>query len=148
VAAWLLGAALAALVAVIGCGEDDEGVPAACPADRQTVLSSLSRAPGQVRVDGVRLSDCLSKGSDAEDVQRVGAAYVGAAGVLAPRARRRPEGEAALRLGYLVGATRRGASGTQGIHSELVRRLEQEIAIVAKRSGAFRRGEQAGRMLG
>jgi hypothetical protein len=148
VGARLRAAALAVLAAAGACGDDDERVPAACPADRQAVLSGLRSAPGAVRVDGVRLSECLAKGSDAEDVQRVGAAYVGAAGVLAPRARRRPEGEAALRLGYLVGATRRGASGTQGIHSELVRRMEQEITVVNARSHAFGRGERAGRTLG
>ena len=41
--------------------------------------------------------------------------------------RRRVAGsdEAALELGYLVGAARRGAAHTNGIHAELVRRIEQ-----------------------
>ena len=99
-------------------------------------------------MDGVALSECLARGSDAPEVQRVGAAYVDAAGVLAPRARRRPEGKAALRLGYLVGATRRGSSGTQGIPSELKRRLDQEARPFEGRSSAFDRGERAGRTLG
>ena len=39
------------------------------------------------------------------------------------RARRRPDGPEATRLGYLVGAMRRGASATQGIHDEMIRRV-------------------------
>ena len=99
-------------------------------------------------MNGLRLSECLTKGSDADDVQRVGTAYVGAAAVLAPRARRRPEGEEALRLGHLLGAARRGGSATVGIHNELLRRLEQETLVLDGRSAAFRRGERAGRRLG
>jgi hypothetical protein len=148
VGARLRVAAVATLTALVGCGEDDEKASPACPSDREAVLTSLARAPAPVRVNGVPLSKCLTKGSNAEEVQRVGAAYVEAAGFLEPRARRNPEGKAALRLGYLVGAARRGSSTTQGIHSELVRRLNQEAALLERRSGAFRRGERAGRRLG
>ena len=38
-------------------------------------------------------------------------------------ARAKPGGAANLQLGYLLGAARRGADGTEGIHAELIRRL-------------------------
>jgi hypothetical protein len=61
----------------------------------------------------------------------------------------RPEpAPAALRLGYLVGAARRGASETQGVHDELIRRIEQELAGVDRRSPAYQRGYDAGRARG
>jgi hypothetical protein len=101
-----------------------------------------------VRVDGVPISACFVRASDAADVTAVGTEYLAVASGLAERARRRPEGAAALRLGYLVGAMRRGAHGTQGIHDEMVRRAEQELLALDTTSEAFRRGERAGRRSG
>jgi hypothetical protein len=51
-----------------------------------------------------------------------------AADHLAARARR--DRAAAVALGYLVGAARRGAATTSGVHAELVRRLEQRAAFL------------------
>jgi hypothetical protein len=120
-------------------------VPAACTEGAEPVRTALAAAPGEVRLDGVPLADCLAEDSDADDVQRVGAAWVEVAGRLAREASARPESPEALQLGYLIGAARRGAARTQGIHTELVRRLEQETATVDTGSRAFRRGERAGR---
>ena len=131
---------LCALVAVPACGDEEERPAAACTVSPDAVVSALRAAPGEVRVGGVRLSSCLTEGSESDDLQRVGTAYVEAAALLARRAARRPEGDAALRLGYLVGAVRRGGSRTDGVHSELIRRLDQERLS----SAAFRRGERAG----
>jgi hypothetical protein len=136
-AVWMLACSLLALW---GCGNEDERPAAACTASPDAVVSALDAAPGRVRVEGVALSSCLTEGSDSDDVQRVGTTYVEAAAILSRRASRRPEGDAALRLGYLVGAVRRGGRGTHGIHSELIRRLEQERLG----SRAFRGGERAG----
>jgi hypothetical protein len=47
-----------------------------------------------------------------------------------------------------VGAARRGAAHTPGIHNELVRRLEQETDPFQGHSAALERGERAGRRLG
>ena len=110
--------------------------------------AALSAAPGQVDLDGTPLSGCLVKSSNPAEIQEVGAAYLGAAADLGLAAAEHPEGEQALRLGYLVGAVRRGAGGTQGIHSELVRRLEQEAAPLAGRSDAYARGVRIGRRSG
>jgi hypothetical protein len=141
-------AALLAACALAGCGDEDERPAAACTEGAESVLAALRDAPGRVEMEGKPLSRCLTDGSNADDVQRVGAAWVAAAGQLADRAADRPDGDAALRLGYLVGTARRGAAATPGIHSEMVRRLEQEAAPFEGRSRALERGERAGRRLG
>ena len=139
--------ALTALAAA-GCGKDsDRGLPAACPADSDQVTAALRKAPAGVRIDGVALSECLTRRSSPEQVQRVGATYVEAATGLSRVARSHPDGPEALRLGYLVGAAHRGASSTEGVHSELIRRLDQELRGVQP-SPARRRGERAGRRSG
>ena len=141
-AAYLCAAALAA------CGGDDCGMPAACGEGPAAVRAALMDAPGAVRLEGARLSDCLGENASGGELQTVGTSFVEAAAGLAPEARRRPEGRAALELGYLVGAARRGGGSTQGVHEELLRRLEQELAGVNTRSSAFSRGERAGRSEG
>jgi hypothetical protein len=135
--------ALVACVSVLAsCGSDTEEVPAACTEGADAVRKALHAAPGPVRLDRVRLSDCLVEESDAGTAQAVGASYVEAAARLASEARRRPAGRAPLELGYLVGAARRGASD-QGVHSELLRRLDQELTRVDTRADAFQRGLRA-----
>jgi hypothetical protein len=138
-------ALLAMALAVGGCGNGDHAVPVACKGGTGPVRAALARAPARVDLDGTRLSDCFTRSSDPADIQQVGAAYVAAAAGLADGARLRPEGPEALRLGYLVGAARRGAGRTQGVHDELVRRIEQELGGVNTRSAAYRRGYGAGR---
>ena len=135
---------LCTLLAPAACGDEKERPSAACAISPDAVVSALRAAPAAVRVEGVRLSSCLTEGSDADDLQRVGTAYVEAAATLSARARRDPDGRPALQLGYLVGAARRGGGTTHGVHSELLRRLEQERLS----SRAFRRGERAGRRSG
>jgi hypothetical protein len=141
-AALLLTAAGAALA---GCSSDgSESLPAACRAAEQGVRTALADAPGRVEVDGTPLSACFVKSSDPAEIQDVGAAYVAVAADLGAAAARNREGVEALRLGYLVGAASRGAERTQGIHSELVRRLEQEGAPLEGASAAYARGRRAG----
>lgn len=135
-----------ASLALTGCGpDDDEQAPAACRQGADEVLAALESAPGEVRLDGTPISDCLVKGSSPADVQEIGATLLAAAQALSDEVRSDPPGGAALRLGYLIGAVKRGAAGTQGIHHELVRRLELEAVQTERRGGAFLRGEQAGR---
>jgi hypothetical protein len=140
--------ALACLVLLSACSSDgEEELPAACEAPETSLRAALAEAPGEVRLDGTPISGCFVKSSDPSAVQRVGAAYLAVAAELGDSAARRPEGAAALRLGYLIGAVRRGSERTQGIHSELLRRLEQEASPVLD-SAAFERGERAGRTTG
>jgi hypothetical protein len=132
-----------ALVAACG-GDDDEAIPAACSEGPAAVRAALGDAPGEVRIEGVRLSECLGENASGGELEAVGTSFVEAAAVLAPAARRDPDGRAALELGYLVAAARRGGGSTQGVHDELLRRLDQELAGVDTSSSSFRRGQRAG----
>lgn len=149
---WTRAATLGALAAatVMGCGGNDSRaeLPAACRSGERALQSALAAAPAAVTIEGTRLSDCLVAGSEAVDVQTIGAVYLSVAADLAGKAHAEPSGPAATRLGYLVGAVRRGAARTQGIHQEMLRRLEQELVLVNTRSPAFQRGERAGRASG
>ena len=124
------------------------GIPPACRQGQQAVSSALVAAPGPVRIDGVPISSCMTDGADGGDLQELGAAVNGAAAKLAEVAAERPNSAEAVQLGYLAGALRRGSEQTQGLHSELVRRVDLELVRVDRRSAAFRRGERAGRRLG
>jgi hypothetical protein len=131
-----------------GCGDDPGRLPAACTEGDRALVSALHAAPGQVRLGGGRLSDCLQEGASGDQVQLVGTSFVEAASGLAGRARKRPEGRAALELGYLVAAAHRGGEHTQGIHDELLRRLDQELTAIDTRSRSYLRGKRAGQAAG
>jgi hypothetical protein len=92
-----------------------------------------------------KISDCFTESADAADIQVVSSTFLAVAERLADRAQSRPESPAALRLGYLIGAAERGSAHTQGIHTEMVRRLELEPTDIRGHSAAYRRGLRAGR---
>ena len=140
------GALLALLVG--GCATEQAGVPVECKSGRGALRAALERAPRPVRVEGRPLSQCFTTASNSADIAEVGEEYLAVASGLAEDARAEPEGAAALRLGYLVGAVRRGAAATQGTNDEMLRRVEQELTLVNARTPAFRRGERAGRAEG
>ena len=119
-------------------------VPVACKESSAAIQAALRRAPGDVRVGGTRLSDCFARASDQADVQSVGLSFLPAAERLASDARSHAGGEASLRLGFLIGATHRGADRAQGIYSEFVRRLESELNGVDVQAPAYRTGRRAG----
>src|SRR5207249_12314654 len=100
-------------------------------------------APAPVRMDGVPISRCFNRGASAGDAQVVGGDLVAVTQQLGARALGNLEGAAALELGYLIGAARRGARHN-GLSAELMRRLEQETRDLPARSGAYRRGLRAG----
>jgi hypothetical protein len=110
------------------------------------MAGALRRAPGPVRLEGgTRLSTCVARSDDDSEIQDVGAAYTGVASALAQRVPR--SDAAAVQLGYLAGATRRGARHTNGLAAELVRRVEQAVGIAgppAARRAAYTRGLAAG----
>lgn len=143
-----LRAALALVALAAGCGEQSADPPTACRQGQQAVVGALASAPGPVRIDGVSISGCMTDGADAGDLQELGAAVNGAAARLAEVAAERPDSAEAVQLGYLTGALKRGSEQTQGLHSELVRRVDQELVRVDRGSAAFRRGERAGHKLG
>ena len=132
-----------------GCSREERPeVPVACKEGADSLGAALARAPARVELDGTPLSECFTRAADAADIQLVGVSYVTVAARLADRARVRPDGPEALRLGYLVGAARRGSSRTQGVHDELMRRIEQELNGVDTGAAAYQRGHRAGRERG
>ena len=137
-------------IALAGCGEDTgTDVPAACrDATPEEVLVALEAAPGEVRLSGTPLSECFNRNANPGDVQGLGAVLIEVAENLANEAREEPEGEAPTRLGYLLGAAERGAGHTQGIHSELIRRLENTSAGIDSSDPGYRQGLAAGRATG
>ena len=124
----LVRRALAILVPfalVAGCGSDDAATPAACLAPADAYLEALEEAPGEVRLEGTTaISDCIVPSQEGGELSQVGSATVEAATRLNAEARRDPQGEATVQLGYLVGAVQEGAAETGGIHADLVRRMD------------------------
>lgn len=113
------------LLALAGCGSDREaGTPLACLEGSEAYLRALEKAPGAVRLDAeTPLEDCLAENQSAGELTEVGEAMLDAATALNAEARQEQGGPATIELGYLVGAAERGADDTEGIHTDLVRRL-------------------------
>ncbi len=112
------------VLAASGCGQPNDTTPVACLEGEGTYLKALDAAPGEVKLRGETLiSECLAENQKAGDLATVGTALVAAATKLNAEARAEPGGDANLQLGYLLGAAERGASQTDGIHAELIRRL-------------------------
>jgi hypothetical protein len=124
----VLTSSLCCTALATGCSSTTAPPSPTCSESPQAVEAALTRAPGAVRLrDGTRLSQCISHAVDEGPLQNVGATFVAAASDLAARAR--TDRVAALRLGYLVGATQRGAATTNGVALELARRLERAGAL-------------------
>ena len=136
-----------------GCGQATP-TPLAdgCTASPEAIQQALKKAPGPVTLeDGSPLSRCVADGLDDGELQTVGITFSHAAENLMGRARTDPA--AAFQLGFLTGVTRKGAARTNGVMTELVRRIEAtagrlgDEATPAARS-ALARGMAAGRRLG
>lgn len=110
-------------VALAGCGSQDDSTPVACLEGAAAYEKALEAAPGAVRLRGeTPISDCLAENQTAGDLARVGEATVETATDLNSAARA-GESDAAVQLGYLLGAAERGSEESEGIHADLVRRL-------------------------
>ena len=122
---------LLAAVLVAGCGpgdDDDAALSPACTEGPAQVAQALRKAPGEARLeDGTPLSACVDDAVTDAELQNVGIAMTSAAEALEERAL--TDERAALELGYLVGAARRGAGSASAIQAELVRRLERSAAL-------------------
>lgn len=122
IAALTCVAALAA--ALVGCGSPDDSTPVGCLEGAGTYERALKAAPDEVLLeDETLISECLARNQTGGDLSRVGEAMLETATALNAEAREDPGGEAAVRLGYLLGAVERGSKESEGIHSDLVRRL-------------------------
>lgn len=112
------------LIAIAGCGTQNESTPVACLEGAAAYEKALQDAPAEVLLGGATpISDCLASNQTAGDLSQVGEAMVEAATNLNAKAREKSGERAALQLGYLLGAAKRGAEDSEGIHSDLVRRL-------------------------
>jgi hypothetical protein len=140
-------------VGLTACGAQERSPSGACTIDARTIEQALRAAPRAVRLsDGSSLSDCVRNATTDADLQTAGLILTTAAEDLARRATR-GDVMAALRLGYLTGAVRRGAERTAGVGAELQRRVERSGAYVAQDGGAaagaaLQRGLAAGRATG
>ena len=122
VAAAVLLSALA--LAAVGCGSQDDSTPVACLEGAVAYEKALREAPDGVLLGGeTPISDCLAENQKAGDLSSVGEAMLETATALSAEGREEDGGDAAVRLGYLIGAAERGAETSEGIHSDLVRRL-------------------------
>jgi hypothetical protein len=116
--------ACAALAAVVGCGQQHNSTPSACLSGVVNYEKALAKVPGEVLILGeTPISDCLVPNQKAGDLARVGETLLKAVTDINFKSRDTPDGHEALALGYLMGAVQRGADRTEGIHSDLVRRL-------------------------
>ena len=142
----VLAAALAG-----GCGEEEvPPVAGSCTGDPAEVVSALSTAPEAVELpDGATISACVKHARAAAELQNVGVTFSAAAEDLEARAID-GDAEAAVQLGYLVGAASEGAKTTGGIAAELVHRLERSAGFdgTAEVDAALERGVEAGERLG
>jgi len=117
------------------CGEDesDQAAPAACLGDAETYLTALEAAPGEVALEGeTPIGACLVEGQGGGQLATVGESAVEAATKLNTEAIEDQSGDAAVRLGYLVGAFQEAASRTGGIHEDLIRRLDAAARFTPK----------------
>lgn len=140
-------ACLLAILALGACGERAP-VPSACieaqPAD---VTQALSAAPDPVTLaDGTPLSRCVARTIDQAQLQALGATLTGAAAELSRRMRA-GDAAAALQLGYLIGATVRGADEAAWFQGELADRIAG-VADGGPHPAAVQRGRAAGKRHG
>jgi hypothetical protein len=118
--------ALLVTVALAGCGSaDQDKTPVACLNGQKAFSVALRDAPGKVRLAGdVPISDCLVHNQGTGSLITVGGTVVRVATRLNAQAHADPGGAPTVQLGYLVGALARSAEDTQGIHADLLRRVE------------------------
>lgn len=144
---------LVALALVIGCGSADDSTPVACLEGAEAYERALGAAPEEVLLGGETLiSECLTRNQSSGDITQVGEAMIETATRLNAEGRVDGDGNAAVQLGYLLGATARGAEEGEGIHSDLVRRLTVAARYAPGKQplsqeflAAYREGFDAGR---
>jgi hypothetical protein len=126
-----LFACLAIVLAGCGSSDDEPSTPSACLDGAEAYVEALADAPDEVLVGGeTPISDCLPDGQPAGEQSDVGEAMVAAATELNDQARKAPQGEVPVRLGYLVGAVQAAAESSSGIHEDLALRVESAATFI------------------
>lgn len=148
-------ACIAGALPIVGCGGPSDTTPVACLEGPAAYARALDAAPGEAKLVGeTPISACLAENQKGGDLATVGTAMVAVATRLNSAARADPGGAANLRLGYLLGAAQRGAEGTSGIHTDLIRRLSvaarytPEGPLPAAFLRTYRQGYDAGHTRG
>jgi hypothetical protein len=149
-------ALIAALALLAGCGSADDSTPTACLEGADASARALAAAPDEALLEGETLiSECLTRNQSGGDLARVGEAMIETTTALNAEAREDPGGEAAVQLGYLLGAVQRGSEESEGIHADLVRRLTVAARFAPGREPlppafyrAYRSGYAAGQSKG
>ncbi|HEU4702655.1 MAG TPA: hypothetical protein VFS37_09255 [Conexibacter sp.] len=114
---WML-----ALLALSGCGDRTPPAEACIQAQPADVLQALRGAPDHATLaDGTPLSQCVRRTIDDSRLQALGATLTAAADTLAQRMR--TSDAAAFQLGFLIGATDRGAAQAAGFQGDLANRV-------------------------
>ena len=143
-----LGVALA--LALTACTKDEPAMPATCTTTHADGYARALRAvPAPVRLPGgTRISECLRRVRTDSDLQDLGVILYQVADRLGDRARAGRDPAAARELGYLAGAVRAGAERSNGISSELSRRIDRSGIGIDELSPTMARALQAGLVAG
>lgn len=115
-------ACMLTLLALTGCGDRTPPAEACIQAQPADVLQALRGAPDRVALaDGTLLSQCVRRTIDDSLLQTLGATLTAAADALAQHMR--TSDAAAFQLGFLIGATNRGAAQAAGLQGDLANRV-------------------------
>jgi hypothetical protein len=147
---WLSLVCLATTLGSSACATT-EPIPQSCLDARPgEILQALSHAPRDVALqDGTSLSTCVALATSEAELQVVGTTLTDVATRLAQRLE--ASEQAAYRLGFLIGATERGAGRTAGLQDELRTRIGRAVGLEGgppQRRDALRRGRRAGLRVG
>lgn len=116
-------ACMLALLALPGCGGRTPPAEACIQAQAADVLQALKDAPRHVALaDGTPISQCVRRTIDDGRLQALGGALTAAADTLVEHMR--TSDAAAFQLGFLIGATNRGAAQAAGLQGDLANRIE------------------------
>jgi hypothetical protein len=117
---------------VSACGAEEETTPTACLEGPGAFAAALESAPEPVTLDGsTAISDCLIEDQPTGDLQNVGEALTAVATRLNEAAIDDPAGPEATQLGYLVGAVEAGGADTDGVHTDLILRINSAARFTA-----------------
>jgi hypothetical protein len=142
----------AAAIALGGCGsEDPPEAPDACAAPPAAYLTALRDVPEEGLIGGTTpIGSCLVEEQSPGRLAGVGASIIAAATELNREIRRAQAADRSaasararrltVQLGYLVGAVQEAASGTGGIHADLVRRLDAAARYLPGEGDTFSAG--------
>lgn len=149
--------AVSAAMLVAGCGRTDGTAiaPTACLGGTETYLDALAAAPEQVTLEGgTRISQCLVPRQSGGELATIGSDLVAVATELNEKALDDPSGPWSEQVGYLLGAVEKAAWASNGIHTDLVRRVSAAAEYLPQGKSqsifepGFERGLEAGRALG